>query len=108
MSDKVLIGDHSDKVQADIKIIATIEGETVEVKCDQGDTILDALVKAGHTPPYSCMAGSCMACTAKVEEGQVYQESEGILGDDNLANHETLTCQAHPISQVVKLIFEEE
>jgi ring-1,2-phenylacetyl-CoA epoxidase subunit PaaE len=108
MSDKVLIGDHSDKAPASGNIIATIDGETVEATYTSGESILDALIKAGHTPPYSCMAGSCMACMAKIEEGQVYQEDEGILGPDNIDNNESLTCQAHPLTETVKVVYEEE
>ncbi len=108
MSDKVLIGNHDAEAKQSGKLIATIEGETVEVNYTSDNTILETLIEAGHTPPYSCMAGSCMACMAKVEEGQVYQKDEGILGDDNLTNNETLTCQSKPLTDIVKVVYEED
>jgi ferredoxin len=52
------------------------------------------------------MDGACMACLAKVQQGRVYQEDPGILSDDNIANCETLTCQAKPLSRLVKISYD--
>jgi len=88
------------------KIIATINGETVEVAAKVGQSILETLLEAGAQPPYSCMDGSCMACMGKITEGRVYQEDPGILSDDNIANCEALTCQAKPLSRIVKVSYD--
>ncbi len=88
------------------KIIATINGETLEVNAKAGQSILETLLEAGAQPPYSCMDGACMACMAKIQEGQVYQEDPGILTDENIEQREALTCQAKPLSKVVKLTYE--
>nr|WP_237684126.1 iron-sulfur cluster-binding domain-containing protein [Pseudaminobacter soli] len=40
---------------------------TIEVAADE--TILDALVRAGANPGYSCRAGRCGTCAVKVLEG---------------------------------------
>jgi ring-1,2-phenylacetyl-CoA epoxidase subunit PaaE len=88
------------------KIIAQINGETVEVAAKQGQSILETLLEAGAQPPYSCMDGACMACMAKIQEGRVYQEDPGILSDDNIRNCEALTCQAKPLSRIVKLSYD--
>ncbi len=88
------------------KIIATVQGKTYEVKSDGHQSILESLLAAGIDAPYSCMDGACMACMAKVVEGQVYQEDPGILADENIKNHEALTCQAKPLSRIVKVSFD--
>lgn len=88
------------------KIIATISGETIEVAARSDLSILETLLEAGANPPYSCMSGACMACMAKVEEGQVYQEDPGILVDENIEKNETLTCQAKPLSRVTKVSYD--
>jgi ring-1,2-phenylacetyl-CoA epoxidase subunit PaaE len=49
--------------------IATFDDEKVEVVAKKDETILEALLGAGETPPYSCMEGTCMACQCKVVEG---------------------------------------
>lgn len=88
------------------KIVAEINGEIVEVPAKEGQAILDTLLEAGAQPPYSCMDGSCMACMAKIQGGRVYQEDPGILADDNIENCEALTCQAKPLSRIVKLSYD--
>lgn len=88
------------------KIIAQINGETVEVAAKEGQSILDTLLEAGAQPPYSCLDGACMACMAKIQEGRVYQVDPGILTDDNVVNCEALTCQAKPLSRIVKVSYD--
>lgn len=88
------------------KIICTLNGETIEVAAKQGQNILETLLEAGAQPPYSCMDGACMACMGKIQEGRVYQEDPGILTDDNIKNCESLTCQAKPLSRIVKVSYD--
>lgn len=88
------------------KIIVELNGETTEVAAKQGQNILETLMEAGLQPPYSCMDGACMACMGKIQEGRVYQEDPGILTDDNIKNCEALTCQAKPLSRVVKVSYD--
>lgn len=88
------------------KIIASINGEVVEVAAVEGKSVLETLLEAGAQPPYSCMDGACMACLGKVQEGRVYQEDPGILTDDNIASCESLTCQAKPLSRIVKISYD--
>lgn len=88
------------------KIIALINGETIEVPAKPGQNILETLLAAGAQPPYSCMDGACMACLGKIQEGRVYQEDLGILMDENVKNCESLTCQAKPLSRIVKVSYD--
>ncbi|MGZ3722991.1 MAG: 2Fe-2S iron-sulfur cluster-binding protein [Bdellovibrionales bacterium] len=94
------------EVEAPEKIIAEINGEIFEVAATAGKSVLESLIENGAQPPYSCMDGACMACLAKVQEGRVYQEDPGILSDDNVANCESLTCQAKPLSRIVKITYD--
>ena len=87
-------------------IFAEINGEIKEVPAKAGQSVLETLLEAGADPPYSCMNGSCMACLAKCTEGRVYQEDPGILTDDNIENGEMLTCQAKPLSRILRLSFD--
>lgn len=103
--DWTFIGDDQ-PAESPEKIIAVLNGETFEVPAKEGQTVLDSLLESGAQPPYSCMDGACMACLAKVVEGRVYQEDPGILTEDGVAHRETLTCQAKPLSRIVKLTFD--
>jgi ring-1,2-phenylacetyl-CoA epoxidase subunit PaaE len=88
------------------KIIALLDGKTIEIPAKKGQNILEALLESGAQPPYSCMDGACMACLGKVIEGQVYQEDPGILIEDNIRNCETLTCQAKPLTRIVRVSYD--
>lgn len=93
-------------VETPEKIIAQINGETIEVAAVAGQNILETLLQAGAQPPYSCLDGACMACMGKIQAGRVYQEDPGILNDDNVENCEALTCQAKPLSRIVKVSYD--
>jgi ring-1,2-phenylacetyl-CoA epoxidase subunit PaaE len=88
------------------KIVAELYGEIIEVPAKAGQSILETLIEAGAQPPYSCMDGACMACMGKIQEGRVYQEDPGILTDDNVEKCEALTCQAKPLSRIVKVSYD--
>lgn len=96
----------SNVAEAPEKIIAQINGETLEVAAKEGQSILDTLLEAGAQPPYSCLDGACMACMAKIQDGRVYQQDPGILTDDNVKHCEALTCQAKPLSRIVKVSYD--
>ncbi|NUR81177.1 MAG: ferredoxin--NADP reductase, partial [Dermatophilaceae bacterium] len=57
------------------------------------DTILEAGLRAGLDLPYSCMAGSCGTCIARVTAGDV-DPGAGELTADERAAGQVLTCQA--------------
>lgn len=101
----VLIGDTSlaEKPQ---QLHVELDGEVIEIKAKEGQSVLETLLEAGYNPPYSCMDGACMACMGKVKEGLVYQEDMGILTEDNTEVGECLTCQAKPASKKVSVSYE--
>ncbi len=71
-----------------------------------GDTILDAAMQAGLEPPYSCAGGACGTCRAKVLLGRAVMDQNHVLDDDEIANGYVLTCQAHPVSEEVRLDYD--
>lgn len=88
------------------KLIVQLNGQTIEVPAVPGQNIIETLLQAGQQPPYSCLDGACMACMGKIQQGRVYQEDPGILADDNISNCEALTCQAKPLSRIVKVSYD--
>ena len=101
-----LIGPNSQRATPKILSIV-MNGETHSVKYNSENSVLDCLIEAGLNVPYSCMSGNCMACLAKVTKGQVLQEDLCVLTEENVQEHETLTCQCKPVSEVVELNFED-
>ena len=87
-------------------IRAFINKEKIEIPAQPDIPILEQLLSTGHSPPFSCLSGSCMSCLAVLKKGRIIQEERGILEDENLKNYEILTCQAKPESRLVEVDYD--
>ena len=83
-----------------------LNGEQIEIPLNREKSLLEQLIDQGYNPPFSCTSGSCMTCMAKLEEGQIFQLDEGILDKENIQNLEVLTCQCYPLSETVKIDYD--
>ncbi len=72
----------------------TLDGKTYDIFVKHKKTILAAAQDAGLDPPYSCEAGICSTCMAKVTAGKVRMVQNNILTEKEVANGYVLTCQA--------------
>jgi CDP-4-dehydro-6-deoxyglucose reductase, E3 len=67
-----------------------------------GENVLTAALAAGIPLPYSCRAGRCASCKAKLKSGHIEYlgaTPPGITAAE-IANGEVLLCQAHPRSDL--------
>jgi len=71
-----------------------------------GDTILDAGLNENIDLPFACKAGVCGSCKAKVMSGKVVMDANHSLNGDELAEGFILTCQSHPVSAKVDIVFD--
>lgn len=74
---------------------------------ENGESVLDAALKAGADLPYACKAGVCCTCRAKLIEGEVRMDANYTLEDAEVASGYRLTCQSHPITPRVVLDFDQ-
>lgn len=93
---------------------ATVERATVEMELDGElytlevggtETLLDAALKAGINAPHSCQAGMCASCMCQVVEGDVHLRHNEVLDAKDLAKRWTLSCQALPSTERVRVRF---
>ncbi|MCB0636551.1 MAG: ferredoxin--NADP reductase [Lewinella sp.] len=83
-----------------------LRGDDVVITPKPKQTILDAMLEAKYDAPYSCTAGACSTCMAKVLKGEVKMDACYALDDDEVADGYILTCQSHPVSAEVSISFD--
>src|SRR6202012_5522054 len=92
------------------------QGGTVTIKLDRkkvsvpqvaGETLLESARRAGLSPPFSCEAGNCGTCMAKLVEGAATMRTNDVLEDDEIADGYILTCQAVPDTDTVSVTYDD-
>ena len=90
------------------RIVIVRDGMRREIAFRKGQpSILDAASAAGLEVPFSCTSGVCGTCRAKLLEGEVRMERNFALDKNEVAKGFVLTCQAHPLTPLVVLSFDE-
>ena len=89
------------------KVSITLDGSTFEMEVPfNGESILDAALKAGADLPYACKGGVCCTCRALVTQGEVEMEVNYALDEHEVQKGYVLTCQSHPRTETVVIDFD--
>ena len=71
-----------------------------------GETLLESARRAGLQPPFSCEAGNCGTCMARLVEGHATMRVNEALDDDEVAEGYILTCQGVPDTDSITVRYE--
>lgn len=86
----------------------TLDGTTRSFKMPkQGQSVLDAAIAADLDAPYSCKAGVCSTCRAKVLEGEVEMHTNHALEDYEVRAGYVLTCQCFPLTEKLVISYDQ-
>ena len=72
----------------------------------EGETLLESARRAGLSPPFSCEAGNCGTCMARLTDGRATMRVNDALDEDEVADGYILTCQAVPDTPSVSVEYE--
>ncbi len=70
------------------------------------ESILDKALKEHLPVPFACKGGVCCTCKAQVMEGEVFMEKNFALTEDEVERGFVLTCQCHPVTNIVMLNYD--
>jgi ring-1,2-phenylacetyl-CoA epoxidase subunit PaaE len=103
--DAAAVAVSDDLVGSEVKF--TLNGRTSTVIVDpDGAPILDHALAVRPDAPFSCRSGACASCRARVTEGEVVMDKNWSLNQEEVDAGQILTCQSHPVSDVVEITYD--
>lgn len=68
------------------------------IDCPDDVSIVDAAADVGIDLPVSCHSGSCSSCVGKIVEGEINQDDQNFLDEDQVTQGFALLCVTYPRS----------
>lgn len=87
-------------------ITILLDRQKASVSRVEKETLLESARRAGLSPPFSCEAGNCGTCMAKLVEGKATMRVNDALDEDEVAEGYILTCQGVPDTPSVTVEYE--
>lgn len=97
-------GSHTGTTQATIVMDGSTRSFTMP---KDGETLLEAAIKNDIDAPFSCKAGVCSTCRAKLLEGEVEMVANHALEDYEVEQGYILTCQCYPLSEKIVVDYDQ-
>jgi len=95
-------------LEAGCEAVVTLDGRTRTFRIPRdGSRLLDAVNAHAMDAPFSCLAGVCSTCRAKVIEGEVEMVANHALEDYEVRAGYVLTCQSVVLSDRIVLDYDQ-
>lgn len=91
---------------AEIEASVTLDGRTQTFRMGRGVPLLDAARAHDIDAPYSCKAGVCSTCRARIIEGEAEMMNNNALEDHEVRDGYVLTCQCLPLTDRIAVTYD--
>jgi ring-1,2-phenylacetyl-CoA epoxidase subunit PaaE len=89
------------------EVTVIMDGRRRRFAMQPDEVILDAAGRAGLDLPFSCRAGVCSTCRARLVSGSATMEHNVALEDWEVEAGYILCCQARPTSPALEISYDE-
>jgi len=96
----------SGSAEPDGKVTIVLGNKRVAVPRRANETLLESARRAGLSPPFSCEAGNCATCIARLTAGTATMRVNDALTEQEVADGYVLTCQSVPATPSVTVRYE--
>ncbi|MFD9966696.1 2Fe-2S iron-sulfur cluster-binding protein [Streptomyces sp. NPDC059011] len=88
------------------RLTATLDGRSGSWPVEEGESLLETVLRARSDAPYACKGGVCGTCRAFVVSGEVRMDRNFALEPEETEAGYVLACQSHPVTSDVELDFD--
>ncbi|NEW75726.1 2Fe-2S iron-sulfur cluster-binding protein [Streptomyces rhizosphaericus] len=87
-------------------VTATLDGRSGTWPVQDGEPLLETVLRNRSDAPYACKGGVCGTCRAFLVSGEVRMDRNFALEPDEVEAGYVLACQSHPVGERVELDFD--
>ncbi|MEV6394977.1 2Fe-2S iron-sulfur cluster-binding protein [Streptomyces sp. NPDC051907] len=91
---------------AHASLTATLDGRSGKWPVQEGESLLETVLRSRSDAPYACKGGVCGTCRAFLVSGEVRMERNFALEPEETEAGYVLACQSHPATPEVELDFD--
>ncbi|MEU0136502.1 2Fe-2S iron-sulfur cluster-binding protein [Streptomyces sp. NPDC006296] len=88
------------------RLTATLDGRSGSWPVEDGESLLDTMLRSRSDAPYACKGGVCGTCRAFLVSGEVRMDRNFALEPEETGAGFVLACQSHPVTPEVELDFD--
>ncbi|MFD7027723.1 2Fe-2S iron-sulfur cluster-binding protein [Streptomyces sp. NPDC059917] len=88
------------------RVTARLDGRSGTWPVQEGESLLDAVLRGRADAPYACKGGVCGTCRAFLVTGEVRMERNFALEAEETEAGFVLACQSHPVTEEVEIDFD--
>ncbi|WP_328720536.1 2Fe-2S iron-sulfur cluster-binding protein [Streptomyces sp. NBC_00247] len=94
------------EVPPEATLTATLHGRSGSWPVENGDSLLETVLRRRADAPYACKGGVCGTCRAFLVRGEVRMDRNYALEPEETEAGFVLACQSHPLTPEVAIDFD--